>query len=528
MIMPSKAIAESPEYSSPSDLWRPARETAPSVIRAEDPTVARWLGLAGLLLVTVGSVALVATALGKGSWVGPIWGGLCSVTGMGLLLFHATVDAELQVRRTYGVLGYLWLAAALVITVLPINGPPGTQFFPYGFLFLSLALCFLLPFARNETEVAWRRNVVAVLGLVGLALALTGLIGGTVSQKFLLGERGPYGLLLSLLGLGYLWAFIGMRGTADDRAYRAGLALGAAGVTVFLVALIRSIVATVSHSDPYLVPAGLLLMGLGLLYAFISIGLCSDNVLVVLTRRELTAFFYSPIAYFVLFGITLVAWVAFLLFISQIIEAQSQFGSPMVEPIVRYYIIAWFPVFCVTLAVPALTMRLLSEEKRTGTLEVLLTAPLGEANVVVSKFLAALIFFMVAWLPWGLFLVALWLLGGQSFDYHPLLSFFIALAATGAGFLSMGLFFSSLTRNQIIALILTGVMMVALLMVYFMKQLLPPESVGNIVLTQMSYIDFWINSLSGTLSPRLLVFHVSAALFWLFVTVKVMEARKWS
>src|SRR5438128_4254897 len=105
--MPSKAATEKSEHGSTSTLWRQVRETAPSVVRAEDPTVARWLGLIGLLLVTVGSVALVATALGRGSWVGPIWGSLCSVTGMALLLFHATVDAELQIRRIYGVLGYL-------------------------------------------------------------------------------------------------------------------------------------------------------------------------------------------------------------------------------------------------------------------------------------------------------------------------------------------------------------------------------------------------------------------------------------
>src|SRR5207245_10264313 len=177
-----------------------------------------------------------------------------------------TVDAELQVRRTYGVLGYLWLVAAIVITALPINGSPGTLFFPYGLMFLSLALFFLLPFAHNEADAALRTKTVAVLGLVGVALPITGLIGSSASRAFLLGESGPYGLLLSVLGLAYLWAFIGMRGTSDDLGYRASLALGAAGGLIFLVALIRSLTATLARAEPYLVPSGLLLMGLGLLY----------------------------------------------------------------------------------------------------------------------------------------------------------------------------------------------------------------------------------------------------------------------
>jgi ABC-type transport system involved in multi-copper enzyme maturation permease subunit len=524
-IMPGKAITEKAESA---DFWRPAREIAPSVMRAEDPTVARWLGLSGLLLVTIGSVALVATALGRGSWIGPIGGSLCGVSGLALLLFHATVDAELQVRRTYGVLGYLWLVAAIVITVLPINGPSGAMFFPYGFMFLSLALFFLLPFAHNESDVALRTKTVTVLGLVGVALAITGLIGGTASRAFLLGERGPYGLLLSVLGLCYLWAFIGMRGTSDDRAYLAGLGVGAAGAVVFLVALVRSLVASFSQTDPYLIPSGLLLMGLGLLYVFVSAGLCSDNRVIVLTRRELTAFFYSPIAYIVMFCLTLVAGLLFYIFLNLIVQQSQPMETPLVEPVIRFYIIDWFPIICVTLVVPALTMRLLSEERRSGTLEVLMTAPLGESAVVLSKFLAALILYMVVWLPWGLYLVALRIQGGQSFDYYPLLSFFFALLATGAGFLSMGLFFSSLTRNQIIAFFLTVVGMLALLMVFFLKRFLTPDSASYTILSSISYVDLWINSLEGTLSPRYLMFHVSAAIFWLFVTVKVMEARRWA
>src|SRR5439155_7970963 len=126
---------------------------------------------------------------------------------------------------------------------------------------------------------------------------------------------------------------------------------------------------------------------------------------IVLTRRELLAFFYSPIAYIVILSLTLVAGFLFNLFLTQIIDQSQPGGTPLVEPVIRFYIIDWFPIICVTLVVPALTMRLLSEERRSGTLEMLLTAPLGEGAIVVSKFVAALVLFLVVWLPWGLFLV---------------------------------------------------------------------------------------------------------------------------
>jgi ABC-type transport system involved in multi-copper enzyme maturation permease subunit len=434
------------------------------------------------------------------------------------LLFHATRVSELQVRRTFGVLGYLWLAAAVAVVTIPFKDTTAeARFLSYGFTCFLLALFFLLPFVRNETDATWRERTLAILGLAGAALALTGFIGGNVRVEFLI----PSGLLLAVLGLAYLWAFAGLIGTADDRGYRAGMAFGAVGTVVFLVALGRSLFQT-----GYLVPSGLLMMGLGLVYAAMAAGLCSDRRLVVLTRRELAAFFYSPIAYIVLLALAFVGWVLFYMFVGRIVE-QSQMGPPMVEPIIRYYIIDWFPVICVLFLVPVLTMRLLSEEQRTGTLEMLLTAPVDEVWVVLSKFLAALVFYMVLWLPWGLFLVALRVQGGETFDYRPLLSFFIALFVSGAHFLSMGLFFSSLTRNQIVASMLTFVGMLALLVIFFIQGQVPETSAWKSVLGYASYIELWINSLEGKLSPRYLMFHLSATAFWLFLTVKFMEARRW-
>src|SRR5262249_49436395 len=155
------------------------------------------------------------------------------------------------------------------------------RFLSYGFTCFLLALFFLLPFVRNETDATWRERTLAILGLAGAALALTGFVGGNVRVDFLI----PSGLLLAVLGLAYLWAFAGLIGPADARGYRAGMAFGAVGTVVFLVALGRSLFQT-----GYLVPSGLLMMGLGLVYAAMAAGLCSDRRLVVLTRRELAAF----------------------------------------------------------------------------------------------------------------------------------------------------------------------------------------------------------------------------------------------
>jgi hypothetical protein len=531
--MSSKSITEKQPPSEPSPGgWQPPRERAPSVLREDEPRVARTAGLIGLMLLVVGAVALLMNAYGRAGLVGPGLGSFFAVLGLGLMLFHAAADKDLQVRRTYGAFGFVLLGLSGVLAAIPFKDQPvGSLFLPWGILCQGVGLLYLLAFAHNETETIWNERATRLLGAVGALLALVGFIGGSISERFLL----PPGVLLTLVGLGYLWAFVGLRGTADDVGHRAGLAMGALGVLVFLVALGRSVLPPLFHGwgwlkeapAPYLIPSGLLLMGLGALYAILSAGLVTDNRVIVMARRELAAFFYSPIAYLVLFGFTLVSWIQYLSFLNRILDA-SAMNSPPVEPIVGNYIIHWWPVISMMFVVPALTMSLLSEERRSGSLEVLLTAPLDEVSVVLAKFLSVMVFFLVVCLPWGLFLVALRIQGGQEFDYRPLLSFFVALTVTGASFLSMGLFFSSLTRIQFVSGVMSFVVMFAWTLIYFFQQDLPPESGLHTILSTISYIDFWIEAVRGTLSPRYLVLYLSATIFWLFLTVKVLEARKWA
>jgi ABC-type transport system involved in multi-copper enzyme maturation permease subunit len=496
------------------------RERAPSFLREDEPKFPRIMGTIGLAVALFGIMAIGVTVYGRKGPFGIGWGSFFLAWGLVGLLYHAAADKEMQVRRSYSILGGLLIIAGIVFSVIRFQEQVGGLFL-LGIACFTVALLFVLAGLRHETEEAWRKWILILLGGAGLAAALTGFIGGNIGKgEFLL----PYGFLLALTGAFYLLAFVSLQGTSSDVGYRAGQALGVLGALAFLIALVRS------FFPGYLVPSGFILMCLGLFYLAISVALCSDRPIVVLTRRELATFFYSPIAYIVLIGLTCVAWVYFWIFLSQVI-LQTQRGIPVVEPIVQHYIFGLFPVILLIFVVPVLTMRLLSEEKRSGTLEVLLTAPVNETTVVLSKFLAALIFLVLAWLPWGLFLLALRIEDGKPFDFCPLLSFMIAMTFMGAGFMSMGLFFSSLTRNQIASAVLAFVGMILLTGLAMIKWNVEDTSPTNpwvTVLGHISYVELWFRSLEGQLNPRLLVFHLSATVLWLFMTVKVLESRRWS
>lgn len=536
--MSSKAITEKREQAS-SRRWHVAREVAPSVMQADLPILPRLAGAVGLALIVLGGVSWVATSgFGRAVLI-PVWLAMMMVAcGIGLVLMHAASDSDIQVRRAYMSLGFTSIVIGIALSFWPVRGESGATYGRYfisgGVPLLANGLLFLIAFLRNETEARLRTTTLNILGGLGGLMAVGGFLFGTLYKDFLL----PQGGLLILLGLFYLWAFIGLRGTADDVAYRAALGMGLLGLVAFLVAFVRSVILPllaakewIGPTEGYAIPYGLVLMAAGMLYAMFTAGLCSDHALVVMTRRELGSLFYSPIAYTVLLGFTAVGWGLFAKFVLNYLwnvdPLRQTSASTLEEPILMGYIIDIFPVICAIFVVPVLTMRTLSEEQRTGTMEMLLTAPVNETGIVLSKFLAMFIFYMIVWLPWALYLVGLRVEGGKEFDYLPLIAFFIALAASGAGFIGMGVFFSSLTRNQLAAAILTFVGMVLLTLFYFIRFILPVGETLSAVFQHISYIDLWINAVQGKLTSRDLLFHISASVFWLFLTVKVLESRKW-
>ncbi|MBI3409777.1 MAG: ABC transporter permease [Planctomycetes bacterium] len=501
--------------------WRSIPERAPSLMLADTPTVARFLAMLGVLLSAVGLLAMVAPSWRFNYVVAPGWGFFLLSIGLVFVLFHAFRDGELQFRLMYSLFSLALLAIGVALRVIPSSAGMGALFLPYGVPLLTCGFLFAMGVLHHDANEKLSHLLLLAVGVLSAVMIAAGLGVGQINANFLAVE----GLLLLLLGLVFVSGFIGMQSPTSNVGYAAGLVLGLAAAVNLAITLIRIFAPTITGgSSDYLVPSGLIMAGVSVLYICISLGICSDWSFIVLVRRELASFFYSPVAYLVLIGITIIGWIMFWVFLSDIILRRGMF-----EPIVNRYIINLIPIIGQMFVVPILTMRLLSEEKRTGTLEQLLTAPVNESTVVLSKFFASLIFYLLTWMPWWIFLIALRVMGGEEFDYRPILSFAFALIATGSGFMAMGLFFSSVTQNQIIAAVLTFVGMMFHMGTYLVSRLVRwgPESVWPDVFTYVSFIDLWSNTLDGALAPRMLLFHVSLTVFFLYLTVKVLESRKW-
>ena len=168
--------------------------------------------------------------------------------------------------------------------------------------------------------------------------------------------------------------------------------------------------------------------------------------LLALTQRELKAFWYSPVAYAVGAVFLFLQGLIFGLLIMALSDPRIDPSWTMAQFFFSGTFFFWFFVLIVP---PLLTMRTFSEEKRTGSIELLLTAPVTDAQVVLAKFLGAWLAYCSLWAFTLIFFIALrWL---TPFDWGPVLAGYLGTGLLGAILISAGVFASSLTRNQVIA-----------------------------------------------------------------------------
>jgi ABC-2 type transport system permease protein len=244
-------------------------------------------------------------------------------------------------------------------------------------------------------------------------------------------------------------------------------------------------------------------------------------------RRELAAYFLSPMAFLILLGFQVIAWLNFWQLVDSLSRPQIVFSNRF-EPL-NLYISGSTPFWIALLvAIPALTMRLLAEERRAGTIETLLTVPVTELEVVLAKWLAGFLMYATLLLPFLVYLPFLYYQGRFQFDMGPVVALLAGLATMGMMFVAIGLFFSALTRNQIIAAIWTFVTLFVIIVLSMLVHIYAEErqwawAEGLRYLALMYQVQGFG---SGKLDLRYLTLHLSVTVFMIYLTVRVLESRR--
>jgi ABC-2 type transport system permease protein len=242
-----------------------------------------------------------------------------------------------------------------------------------------------------------------------------------------------------------------------------------------------------------------------------------------LLRRELAGYFLS------LTGYVIIAATAFLLGLSFVILLTNLQEEPTSMPVTEIFYMTQFFWLILLLAVPVITMRLFALEKFSGTFETLMTTPVSERQVVAAKFTAALAFYMVIWLPLlgCLFIVRHYSAEVATLDPGVIGSTFLGIFLLGGLFVSLGCFASSLTRSQMTAAMISLAFSVSLFLLSFLARRVPGDSWKAQTLSYFGLPDQMHDFVRGVVDLRPVVLYVSLTLLFLFLTLRVVESRRW-
>ena len=234
-------------------------------------------------------------------------------------------------------------------------------------------------------------------------------------------------------------------------------------------------------------------------------------------RREVRSYFTSTIGY-----IFLAAFYAYsgVMFANYSLES----GSTRLDSVFSAPTRRSSDLIIIIVLIPVLTMRTISEEKRTKTDQCLLTAPVGLGSIVVGKFLAAFLIYIIAIAITGVFAVVVSAFGTP--DWNVVVGNIVALALVGGAYIAIGIFCSSFTENQIVAAVIS---FIALIFVSFLSTIgnLLPFKWLTTVCEKVSFGERYYSFTYGLFDFSNVVFFLSAIVVFLFLTVRVLEKRRW-
>ncbi len=236
--------------------------------------------------------------------------------------------------------------------------------------------------------------------------------------------------------------------------------------------------------------------------------------MIAIMRKELRTYFVSPVAYVVIAAYLLMSGIFFAILLTAPTGAAESrldivFGN--------------VPVVLLIVA-PALTMRLLAEEQKSGTIELLLTSPVRDWEVVVGKYLASLVLYLI---PVAMTLIYVVILRRYSSpDLGPMLGGYLGIVLFGAAFLSVGMLATTLTQNQVIAALISIALLLALWLINAFANVV--QGPISSALQYLSIISHYNEFYSGVIDTRHVIYYLSVIAVSIFLSVRVLETRRWT
>ena len=249
------------------------------------------------------------------------------------------------------------------------------------------------------------------------------------------------------------------------------------------------------------------------------------NVLAI-AHKELRSYFSSPIAYILIGFFLLPFGVFFYLYLATFVKQSlqmAQFGGAMnVNQQVIRYVLQNASVI-ILFVMPMITMRTYSEEKRSGSIELLLTSPVTDVEIILGKFFGALGLYVAMLAVTLLYMAILFVYGNP--EWRPLVAAYLGLLLMGAAFVSIGLLISSTTSNQIVAGVVTFVVFLLFWIVGWFAETAGP-TIGPIT-SWLSITEHFDDFSKGIIDTKHVLYYLSLITFGLFLTAKSVDTERW-
>ena len=247
-----------------------------------------------------------------------------------------------------------------------------------------------------------------------------------------------------------------------------------------------------------------------------------------IANKEFRSYFASPIAYILIGLFALLFGYFFYLFLMMFVrqsEQMMQFGGGGGANVNQMMIRGLFQNTAVIIlfVMPMITMRTYSEEKRSGTIELLLTSPLTDLEIIVGKFLGALALYGAMLIVTMLYMAILFRIGNP--EWRPIVAGYLGLLLMGGCFLATGLFISSLTKNQIVAGFLTFATFLMLWIINWIGESSGPTT--RDLVNYLSITEHFDDFSRGIIDTKHVVYYLSFITFGLFLTAKSVDSERW-